>query len=812
MASEWDHKPDQLAAYRSTGHELVPLHQVEARDRFGRPMGKAPMGSKWRLLPALSVNEAREHMLTGANVGVRLRPIDLVIDVDPRNFDEGDDPLARLQADLGVDLSDYPTVITGSNGKHIYMTKPADAVLRDSLEAYPGVEFKAHGRQVVAAGSVHPGDERTGLAPGGRYRWDDDPLAPTLSDVKPAPAALIELARRPGRTAAVDAGTRTPEELEKMLEGLEPTDFRDQTKWFELMCACHHATGGDGRDEFISWSTGDPKYAGEAKQIGIRWDSLHSDQGDKRVTEKTLFHHLVKANRHDLLPQGRAADDFTDVDEVQAGGDGDDDLLDAHIEGGDPTIGPLERMNAKGYCAVMENGQFRIYKQRKDWSMVSDDQPEPRTYWETSRKGDFLDFHSNKRVQKGERTVEIAKEWLAWGLRTTYEGVAFDPGNRIPKDARVLNLWTDWAVQPAKGDWSLLKKLLLEGLCDGNAEFYEYCLDWSAFMIQRPDQQAEVALVFKGQKGTGKGTFLRALYKLAGRHGMHISNQQHFTNHFNAHLRDCILLFADEAIWAGDKKAEGSLKALITEPTVVIEAKGKDVVTARNYLHVVMASNEDWVIPASMDDERRFAVSEVNDKFRGNKAFFAALYEQLETGGLQALLFDLKSRDIRGFHPRARIPQTAALAKQKLQSLDYMDAWWYECLCRGNFGDYEAARGRWDSADPIDTCVYFTDDLQHSMEEYLHKLGDRRVARRSTQTVMGDRLRKRLGRAIKHVRLAVPSDRPDIKPDGSGRAYGYMLPSLAECRATFEEQLGSALPWHQDAEEIDFAIDVEDMD
>ena len=55
-------------------------------------------------------------------------------------------------------------------------------------------------------------------------------------------------------------------------------------------------------------------------------------------------------------------------------------------------------------------------------------------------------------------------------------------------------------------------------------------LNWSAFMIQHPEKQAEVALVIKGQKGTGKGTFFRALYKLAGRHGMHISNQQHFTN------------------------------------------------------------------------------------------------------------------------------------------------------------------------------------------------------------------------------------------------------------------------------------------
>lgn len=812
MKSKWDHRPDQLAAFRAGGYELVPLNAVEARDARGRLIGKAPMGSKWRLLPALSVDEAKEHMHDGKNVGVRLRPEDLVLDADPRNYAEGDDPLIRLAKDLDIDLDNYPRVITGSGGFHIYMKKPAEALLRDTLEAYPGLEFKAHGRQVVAPGSVHPGDDKSGLKPGGKYCWDDDILATPLSGVSAAPDALIELARRPGRVAAVDAGNRSPEELERMLDGLDPTQFREHSAWFEMMCACHHATGGEGRDEFIAWSTGDPEFSGEGWVIGRRWDTLHADQTGRRVTEKTLFKALVDQGRADLLPREAAADDFEDVEEVQAGSDGDEDLLlQSDDATGDPMVSALERMNAKGYCAVNENGQFRIYRQRKDWGMVTPDTPEAREYWETSRKGDFLDFLSNHRVQKGEKTVALASEWLTWGGRTTYDGVAFDPGNRIPKSAKVLNLWTDWAVEPKQGDWSLLDTLLLEGLCDGNREFYEYVLDWSAFMIQHPDQQAEVALVFKGQKGTGKGTFLRALYKLAGRHGLHISSQQHFTNHFNAHLRDCILLFADEAMWAGDKKAEGTLKALITEPTIVIEAKGKDVVTARNYLHVVMASNEDWVIPASMDDERRFAVSEVNTKFRGNKAFFAALHEQLENGGLQGLLFDLKRRKLAGFHPRARIPQTSALAKQKLQSLDNLDAWWYESLSRGNLGDVDPAVGEWDSKDGTGICVFFTEDLQRGLEDYLRKLGDRHLARRSTQTVIGDRLKKRLGSSVRHVRLAVPSDRMDIKADSSGRAYGYKIPSLQECRAMFESQLGSKLPWTVDAEDIDPVLDVEEL-
>jgi hypothetical protein len=35
-----------------------------------------------------------------------------------------------------------------------------------------------------------------------------------------------------------------------------------------------------------------------------------------------------------------------------------------------------------------------------------------------------------------------------------------------------------------------------------------------------------------------------------------------------------LVVYADEAFWAGDKKAEGVLKAMITEDTIQIEMKG----------------------------------------------------------------------------------------------------------------------------------------------------------------------------------------------------------------------------------------------
>jgi hypothetical protein len=119
--------------------------------------------------------------------------------------------------------------------------------------------------------------------------------------------------------------------------------------------------------------------------------------------------------------------------------------------------------------------------------------------------------------------------------------------------------------------------------------------------------------------------------RIFGQYAVHISSIEHLAGRFNAHLRDTCLVFADEAYWPGDKKAEGTLKRLITEPTLFIEAKGLDGVTVDNMLHVLMASNSDWVVPTG-EHERRFAVFQVSEDRRQDKDWFAPLYEQLENG------------------------------------------------------------------------------------------------------------------------------------------------------------------------------------
>lgn len=287
--------------YRRVRLDLIPLRR---RD-------KVPADKRWQ-----ERNYDRGEVLErarrdGLNLGVRLPADVVVVDVDPRNFPAGRDSLAELAAAFGLDLASAPHVLTGNlshPGHHFYFRKPAGAVLLDSVDGFAGVEFKSLGRQVVAAGSVHP--------TGGLYHWASD--SPELPDMPDLPARLVEAARRPDRPKkqATGAGELTPDQLAETLAQLDPCDFGENQhkRWLDLMMACHFATEGEGRQEFIDWCMRDGDYCGQEWKVGRRWDSLHADR-DEAVTTATLQMFLSEVGGGIAPPD--AADDFDVWDEIE---------------------------------------------------------------------------------------------------------------------------------------------------------------------------------------------------------------------------------------------------------------------------------------------------------------------------------------------------------------------------------------------------------------------------------------------------------------------------------------------------------------
>jgi hypothetical protein len=135
---------------------VIPLRKpTEIIKRHGRTrtLGKAPLHFNWTKRQYLP-DDVETLVVDGHNFGYRIPPGVMVVDVDPRNG--GNEGFKALCAKLGYDFKEHRKHKTGSDGWHIFCMVPDNFRALDTIEGYPGVEFKCVGRQVVLPGSVHP--------------------------------------------------------------------------------------------------------------------------------------------------------------------------------------------------------------------------------------------------------------------------------------------------------------------------------------------------------------------------------------------------------------------------------------------------------------------------------------------------------------------------------------------------------------------------------------------------------------------------------------------------------------------------------
>jgi Family of unknown function (DUF5906) len=205
---------------------------------------------------------------------------------------------------------------------------------------------------------------------------------------------------------------------------------------------------------------------------------------------------------------------------------------------------------------------------------------------------DFCAFHlkRKKTIGSGKRAhvVGIGKWWIEHADRRQYDAVVYAPGGTTSTN---YNLWTGFACDSIPGGCDRYLTHLRENVCARDDHLYEYLLNWMAYAVQHPGRPGEVAVVLRGKEGVGKGEAAKQFGRMFGAHFRHVVHAKHLTGHFNAHLQQCSVLFADEAFFAGDRSHESTLKALITEETLMIEPKGLDPFPVRNCIHLIMSSN-----------------------------------------------------------------------------------------------------------------------------------------------------------------------------------------------------------------------------
>jgi P4 family phage/plasmid primase-like protien len=305
-----------LNPYIDLSVDLIPLHPWNKLIK-GDERGKTPRDREWNSATYTQNKKTYlEWSNSGYNIGYRIPEDQLIVDLDPRNYEEGIDS-EELVADLFgyMDFEelvwDQPVVHTGSGGYHIYCTLPEDVTyqqIRKCTPNLPGVDFKKKGGYVVAAGSKHPN--------GNYYEWEN------ITDLKVAPEALLNLIKRDKfekKDYVSGYGAFNGTQLQQLvLDKLDVEDFGSNDEWEPLLMECHHATAGDGIEEFLEWCLGDPTYINDENKIRNRWESL-DDTNENSRTAASLIRRLKTTGEgtnslRAILDFGNQSD-FEDMDD-----------------------------------------------------------------------------------------------------------------------------------------------------------------------------------------------------------------------------------------------------------------------------------------------------------------------------------------------------------------------------------------------------------------------------------------------------------------------------------------------------------------
>lgn len=726
-----------------------------------------------------------------------------VIDLD--RHDHAKDGVIGLR-EMGYDHDKLTPMIahTAGGGLHLFFKHQTGITNRD-YHLPAGVDVRAEGGYIIAPGSMFPD--------GRRYTTVDLTKSPP-----PFPPALLPPEREETASGDQTALGLSIDEIRAYVADL-PNEGLDREQWRDVIASLNHEAmmhdeNGEVRSKqdreaicsiALEWTARDSAYAStkhlkEARQTF--WSFKNRGDRTQRTFRSVISEVLgIRADRAMSDDDFDEMDDISikEVDEWSEEDDNDDDLLGTGDTKRSKKLRKEAVEDALGKAAppwVKELNERHAIARVSSKTVIMDFHTDGRVTY--GNVNDLHNYYENRRVDSDGKTVPITKKWIQHKRRREYpNGIVFAPNRDVPG---AYNHWQGFSVDPATSadpsrGCKLFLRHLLDVVCSGNEEHYRYHLGWLAQMIQKPEEKPGVAIVYKGRKRIGKDTVFEYVGKLFTNHYITVANQDQMLGKFNAHQEKCLLLHMQEGFWAGSKQAEGMLKYLITSNMVMIEPKGMNAFPIPSVLRLFISSNEKWVIPAT-EDEGRFFVLNVSEKRRNDHAYFALLRAEMEGDGPACLLAYLQSYDISNFQVRA-VPDTEALAEQKIHGLKNVERWWLDVLQRGQMDGIQ------NREDGIDGAVWGSQTVKIACAEFRDNYSRFMRSRRYDGDELGE-----IEFGIRIKKMCPDIDRKQVKSGGRNLRM-YVIPFLDKCRRGFEEYIGSELMWQTDTEFTEEADDLE---
>jgi hypothetical protein len=571
------------------------------------------------------------------NVGISTDGL-LVVDVDHKNGKDGFKSIKELRAE-GKILPKTLQQKTPSGTIHLIYRAPF-AIANSASKVGIGLDIRGHHGYVVGAGSLIDGKAYSVLV--------DHPIAD-------APNWLIEAAE------AFNEGKSHAQEI--------AVDIDSNIAWErgkELLNALPLVESGVRNVEAY-------KVANKLKDEGVNQNDSFALMLEYWKCEPLLeYEELAQAVRS-AFTYGKEAQGSKSPEAVFGNlGEG------AKV---DSKPNPILALNAE-YAFVKMGGKFSILHETTG--------PDGAFIAEFLEENTFHAFNAAKTfTADGKAAQPITKLWMKHPERRTFDSLVFKPEVKV--DPRFYNLWRGFGVKELhdqetvtdamKRAYDAFTSHIFDNVANGNSDHYDWVMTWFAHMVQRPWEKPGTALVLRGKKGVGKNAIFETFRNMFPNHYLVSGDRRYLVSNFNAHLERLLLFVADEAFWSGDKASESVLKSLITDRRLVVERKGKEALNIESNHRIAILGNDNWVVPAS-HDERRYAIFDMGETRKQDRTFFGGLERDMRLGGTRYLFTQLRKMDIDGIDI-GKIPNTTALAKQKLKSLGLVEQWWHDALLIG---------------------------------------------------------------------------------------------------------------------------------
>lgn len=273
-------------------------------------------------------------------------------------------------------------------------------------------------------------------------------------------------------------------------------------------------------------------------------------------------------------------------------------------------------------------------------------------------------------------------------------------------------------------------------------------------------------ILLSGQ-GTGKGTLGRIFRRIWSATYIQINNVEEIVGTFNAILECSYIIFMDEALFAGNRRGTDELKSIVTEPIIQISEKYQPSRQIRSVHRFIAATNADHFKNTERDDRRDFTLR-VSDIRKGDLDYWKELNDEIENGGVEAMVHDLLAINLSDFNVRNK-PNTKELVEQKIHSLDPIQRWWHDGLYNGAFGD----------SDKWPEFISTLDAIAGIIE-----VNGGRIHKKPSALIISQALHK-----------LCPSAKNHQMQSHLSRHRGYLLPPLQQARTEFEKYIGGVVEW-----------------